>query len=259
MKASDSPRVRSVSRALAILEVMAREESPMGLVAISRLVDLDPTTTHRLLHTMDAHGFVTQNTDGRYSLGIRVFQIGNSVTYVSMLRQVTRPFLQTLMERTGETANLAIKDGAEAAYIEQVTGTHFLRTFSEVGRGVPLHGTAVGKAILMGVKDEEIRQMAAGGLKRYTPNTITAVDPLLADIRSCREQGYAVDTEEYEPGARCLGAPIIGPDGKIFCAISVSGPITRMSVERVRALVPVITKSAAEIAQALRFASPART
>lgn len=231
----------------------------MGLVAISRLVDLDPTTTHRLLHTMEAHGFVTQNDDGRYSLGIRVFQIGNSVTYVSMLRQVTRPFLQNLMERTGETANLAIKDGAQAAYIEQVTGTHFLRTFSEVGRGVPLHGTAVGKALLIGAKDAEISQLAAAGLKRYTPHTITTAEALLADIRTCREQGYAVDAEEYEPGARCLGAPIISADGKVFCAISVSGPITRMSVERVRALVPVITKSAAEIGQALRFAGPALT
>ncbi len=254
---SDGSRVRSVSRALAILEVMAREEDRLGLVAISRLVGLDPTTTHRLLHTMEERAFVSQSpVDGKYSLGIRAFQIGNAVTHVTILRQITRPFIQVLMERTGETANLAIKDGFEAAYVEQVTGPHFLRTFSEVGRGVPLHCTAVGKAILMGANDAELKRLAANGLKRYGPNTVTTLEGLQAEIQRSKEQGYSLDMEEYEQGARCLGAPILGSDGKILCAISAAGPATRMSVERLRALVPIITRSAAEISQALRFAGP---
>lgn len=254
---SDGTRVRSVSRALAILEVMAREEESLGLVAISRLVGLDPTTTHRLLHTMGEHAFVVQSPiDGKYALGIRAFQIGNAVTHVTILRQVARPFIQILMERTGETANLAIKDGFEAAYIEQVTGPHFLRTFSEVGRGVPLHCTAVGKAFLMGASEGELKRLAAAGLKRHSPNTITSLDALVAEVQRCKEQGYALDMEEFEQGARCLGAPILGTDGKIICAISVAGPTTRMSHERLRALVPIITRSAAEVSQALRFAGP---
>lgn len=254
---SDSNRVRSVSRALSILEVMAREEDRLGLVAISRLVALDPTTTHRLLHTMEERGFVTQSpVDGKYSLGIRAFQVGNAVTHVTILRQVARPFIQVLMERTGETANLAVKDGFEAAYIEQVTGPHFLRTFSEVGRGVPLHCTAVGKALLMGANEAELKRLAANGLKRYSPNTVTTPDGLLAEVQRCKEQGYSLDMEEFEQGARCLGAPILGSDGKVLCAISVAGPATRMSIERLRALVPIITRSAAEVSQALRFAGP---
>ncbi len=255
---SDGNRVRSVSRALAILEVMAREEDRLGLVAISRLVGLDPTTTHRLLHTMEEHGFVTQSPiDGKYSLGIRAFQIGNAVTRVTILRQVARPFIQVLMERTGETANLAVKDGAEAAYVEQVAGPHFLRTFSEVGRGVPLHCTAVGKALLMGANEVELKRLAAGGLKRYSPNTVTTLDGFVAEVQRCREQGYSLDMEEFELGARCLGAPILGSDGKVLCAISVAGPAARMSAERLRGLVPIITRSAAEISQALRLAAPA--
>ncbi len=254
--ASDSTLVRAVSRALTILTVMAREESPLGLVAISRLVDLDPTTTHRLLHTMEAHGFVAQDpADGKYSLGIQAFQIGSSVTHVSVLRQVSRPFLQTLMERTGETANLAIRGGNQVAYVEQVTGTHFLRTVTEVGRSVPLHCTAVGKALLMGVDDAEIRQIAGAGLKRYTPNTITSAEALATEISRCRKQGYTVDMEEFESGARCLGAPIMGADGRVFCALSISGPVTRMPIERIQTLIPMITKSAAEITQTLKFAN----
>jgi len=260
MKTAASPgtRVRSVSRALAILEVMAREEDRLGLVAISRLVGLDPTTTHRLLHTMEERGFVIQSpVDGKYSLGIRAFQIGNAVTHVSVLRQLARPFIQVLMERTGETANLAVRDGFEAAYVEQVAGPHFLRTFSEVGRGVPLHCTAVGKSLLMGASEAELKRLAANGLKRYSPNTITTLDGLMAELQRCREQGYALDLEEFEPGARCLGAPILGTDGRVLCAISVAGPATRMSNERLRALVPIITRSAAEISQALRVAGSA--
>jgi len=137
-----------------------------------------------------------------------------------------------------------------------VTGPHFLRTFTEVGRGVPLHATAVGKALLMGASEAEIRRLAANGLRRYTPNTIATEEALLAEIQHFREQGYSVDMEEYEPEARCLGAPIIGTDGKVICAISVAGPTIRLSLERIRALVPMITRSAADIAQALKFTTP---
>ncbi|MHB8926611.1 MAG: IclR family transcriptional regulator [Bacillota bacterium] len=249
--------VRSVSRALGILEAMSRVEDSLGLVAISKLVGLDPTTAHRLLRTMQQHGFVTQSqVDGKYSLGIRVFQIGNSVTRLTALRQVVRPFIQVLMERTGETANLAIKDGLEAAYVEQVTGPHFLRTFTEVGRGIPLHATAVGKALLIGAGEVEIKRLAAAGLGRYTDRTITTREGLAAELERCKEQGYTIDDEEFEAGARCLGAPIVGSDGRIFCAISVSGPVTRMTRERAQSLVPVMIKSAAEISQALRVAGP---
>lgn len=249
--------VRSVSRALAILEAMARKEEALGLVAISKLVDLDPTTTHRLLQTMQQHGFIAQSpTDGKYALGIRVFQIGNSVTHLTALRQVVRPFIQVLMERTGETANLAIKDGLEAAYVEQVTGPHFLRTFTEVGRGIPLHATAVGKALLIGAGDAELKRLAAGGLGRYTDKTVTKREAFLTEIERCRDQGYAVDDEEFETGARCLGAPVVLPDGRVYCAVSVAGPVNRMTHERVQSLVPVVIKSAAEIAQALRVAGP---
>jgi len=251
-------RVRSVSRALNILEVMAEEEDHLGLVAISRLVGLDPTTTHRLLHTMEERGFVSQSpVDGKYSLGLRAFQIGNAVTNVTILRQVARPFIQVLMERTGETANLAIKDGFRAAYVEQVTGPGFLRTLSEVGRGIPLHCTAVGKALLMGANETEVKRLAAQGLERHSPNTVISLEGLLAEVRRCREQGYALDMEEFEPGARCLGAPIMDIDSKVLCAISVAGPATRMSAERLRALVPVVTRSAAEVSQALRLTTDA--
>jgi DNA-binding IclR family transcriptional regulator len=257
MKQSSTGRVRSVSRALTILEVMAQQEDRLGLVAISRLVDLDPTTTHRLLRTMQERGFVSQNPiDGKYSLGIRAFQIGNAVIGVTILRQAVRPFIQVLMERTGETANLAIRDGFQAAYVEQATGPRFLRTFSEVGRGIPLHCTAVGKALLIGVSETEIRRLAAQGLERYAPNTQTSLEGLLEEVALCRKQGYALDMEEFEPGARCLGAPITDSDGKVLCAISVAGPAIRMSVERLQSLVPVVVRSAAEVAQALRLTRP---
>lgn len=250
-------RVRSVSRALNILEAMAREQRGIGLVAISRLAGLDPTTTHRLLHTLEEHGFVSQNpSDGKYNLGIRVFQIGNAVTHVTILRQVTRPFIQILMERTGETASLAVADGTEAMYVEQVTGPHFLRTFTEVGRQVPMHATAVGKALMMDWNEADIHRLAQRGLKRATPNTIASEEALVNEVQRSRELGYATDMEEFEIGARCLGAPIVGSDGRILCAISISGPATRMTVERLRTLVPAVTKSAAEISQALRLSSP---
>lgn len=252
--ATKTNEVRSVSRAISILEVLAEEGKPLGLVAISQLTKLNPTTAYRILQTLLKHSFVVQNqVDGKYSLGFRVFQIGNNVRQISVIRQIARPFLQTLMERARETANMAVRDDLQVTYVEQVTGLHFLRTFTEVGRGAPLHATAVGKALLFDFSQSEWERLEQNKLKKYTQNTITSISELKKEIEISEKRGYTIDFEEFEKGMSCIGAPIYSSDGKILCSISISGPITRLSKKRIENLVPLIVSTAAEISQALRM------
>jgi IclR family KDG regulon transcriptional repressor len=250
---SKAVRVRSVSRALRILEILATEGN-LGLVSISKLAGLDPTTTSRLLRTMEEHSFIYQNpVDGKYGLGIRAYQIGNSVENINIMRQIARPFLQTLMERTQETASIAIRDDLYGIYIEQVAGPHFLPTMLEVGKHIPLYATAVGKVLLTKCTEKDIERMVAKGLKRYTFNTKVTRSEIMDEIKQCKKQGHALDLEEFELGVRCVGVPVFEYNGRMLGAISVSGSSSRLSLQRLCSMVPILTACAAELSQAFRL------
>ena len=248
--------VRAVSRAITILEILAQEQIPLRLVTISRLTGINPTTTHRLLQTLMLNGFVAQDVmTGKYTLGFRVFKIGSSIKHISNKQDITRPYLQKLMEQSKETACLAVLDDLRATYVQQIAGVYFLRTSTEIGRSVPLHATAVGKALLTGFCEHQWEELKQQGLKRFTSKTITCINKLREHVEDCWAKGYTTDFEEFETGTYCLGVPIADRDGKPVCAISISGPASRLSTERIKRLTPVIVSVAAEISHVLKVVS----
>lgn len=245
--------VQSVDRALAILEVLAEQAREVSLKDLSTMVGLDPSTTHRLLQTLMARGFVRQEEGGRrYALGLRAFEVGSAVPYVAQVRQLARPVLQDLAARTEETANLAVRDGWNGVYVEQVPGPHFLRMLTEVGRVIPLHCTAVGKALLAGLTDEELEQyLSRARLTPCTPRSLTSPGELRQEIHWVRAHGYAIDDEEFEEGAKCVGAAVRDRADRVVAAVSVSGPSVRFSPERINLFIPLVRKAALEISRAL--------
>jgi DNA-binding IclR family transcriptional regulator len=152
--------VKSVDKALRILEVISDAKKDMGLVEISKKVMLDPSTTYRLTKTLEKHNFVKQDQKKeKYSLGFKAFEIGNSIPFLVHLRGVAKGALESLRDRVGETANLAIRDGWDALYVEQILAQQYtLRVASEVGRRIPLHATAVGKILLSSMNEDELQQ-----------------------------------------------------------------------------------------------------
>jgi IclR family acetate operon transcriptional repressor len=226
----------------------------LGVVSIARLTDLDPTTAHRILKTLEEYRFVSQSSaDGRYTLGTHVFMIGNSVKFITAMRQVARPFLQTLMLRTQQTANIAIKDSDNAIFIEQAIGPDFPRTLSEIGRSLPLHATSVGKVLVMDDANEFIKKIKSKGYDRFTKNTNTINEAVKSDLLRCAERGYALDIEEFETGANCISVPIRESNGKIICAIGISGSCARLTAERIQAYIPIVIQTAIEISQILKI------
>jgi IclR family transcriptional regulator, acetate operon repressor len=241
--------VQSLERAFLLLELMAEDG---GEVALSRLaVDsgLPLSTIHRLVRTLVARGYVRQLPSRRYVLGPRLIHLGESSSRT--LGTWARPHLSSLVDSTGETANLAMLDGDRVVYVAQVPSRHSMRMFTEVGRRVHLHCTGVGKALLSQLPAATARDLLErGGMPRRTTKTITDPDELMALLPQIAAQGYVLDDGEQEIGVRCVAVPVSG--GPAQTAISVSGPESRVPMESVPAIVAQLQETAAALAAELR-------
>jgi len=164
--------VQSLERAFGLLEVIAAHRGAMSLSELATSSGLPPPTLHRLARTLVDLGYLRQEPSRRYALGPRLFLLAESSTM--MLNAVALPHLSHLVDEIGETANLAMLDGDQVAYVAQAPGRHSMRMFTEVGRRVEPHCTAVGKALLAATTDEEARALLQRtGLPRHTPHTVT--------------------------------------------------------------------------------------
>ena len=235
--------VQSVIKAVDILEALATAGSEMGLSELAAAVSLPLPTIHRLVRTLVSRGLVHQLPNRRYALGAALIPLGDGAR--SMLSDWAEPVLAQLVERLGETANLAILEADKATYVAQVPSRHSMRMFTEVGRKVDLHCTGVGKALLARLDDGAVREvMARAGMPATTPHSITDPDALVAELALIRRQGYALDRGEQELGVFCVAVAL----PRTGMAVSVSGPETRMTPELVARAVPSLTEAAEELA-----------
>ena len=238
--------VQSVSRALDVVEILAAAGGEISISEIAARSELPLPTIHRLLRTLVLRGYAHQTPRRRYALGARFIPLGE-LAGRSLGRSV-RPLLAEVAEAVGESVNLATRDLDGAVYIAHVPSQHSMRMFTEVGRRVELHCTGVGKVFLAAEDDDRIRALAARGLPARTPNTLTDLDSLLAEVERVRQQGFAVDAEEQELGVTCLAVPVESTDR---LALSMSAPTSRMGAARFQEALPVLHAAARRLAAEL--------
>ncbi len=248
-------KVKSVDRALHLLEIMADEKREVELKELCKKTHINTTTLYRLLQTLQNRGFVAQNDyTGRYRLGLKLLHLGHAVIDQIELREVVLPFLQELMEKTGETANLVVLDEGEAVYIDKVESPASLRMFSRIGKRAPAHATGVGKLLLAALSSEKVTEiMKSKGLCKLTENTITSLENLQRELEKIRKNGFAGDNEECEVGAKCIAAPIRDYTNQVVAAVSISGPSARLSDERLNELAEVIKDAAYKISEKIGY------
>jgi IclR family acetate operon transcriptional repressor len=246
--AGASGGVQSIERAFDLLEMLADAGGALGLSELANASGLPLPTVHRLMRTLVNRGYVRQETSRRYTLGSKLIRLGEMSSRT--LGTWLRPFLAQLVRLTGETANLAMLDGDEVVYMAQVPSPHSMRMFTEPGRRVRPHSTAVGKALLAELPPEQARAvLERGGMPAATPATITDPDLLLAHLEVIRKQGYAVDEGEQEVGVRCFAVAI--PDAPAPLAVSTSGPQARMTDDAAARIVPALKRIAAEMSETI--------
>ncbi|MCL2496575.1 MAG: IclR family transcriptional regulator, partial [Clostridiales bacterium] len=219
----NASHVQSVVRAIQLLQVLADESRELSLTEIADKLGWPKSTAHGILATLLDYRFVDQSpTNGRYRLGIRLFEFGHKVAQNWDIRQIALPVMHKLNSRFGEMVQLATEDSGEVLYIEKVDSTHIIRTVSETGARLPMHCSALGKALLAYRNPAEVKRILnKSGMRRMTGNTITDTASMDIELAKIRKQGYAIDNRETLEGLSCVAAPIRDKCGDIRYAISV--------------------------------------
>jgi len=257
----DSKSVQSVDRALFILEALAEVSRPLHLAELVQMVKLKPSTVHRLLGTLIKHDFVEQDDHSCYRLSMKLYYMGNSATYAIDIKELAHPVMQELLDRYNETVNLAILDRDDVVYIDQLESNNIVivRMFARVGNRGPAYCTGSGKILLAGLDIEEfLRYLKNVTLRGFTSDTITDPISLSRELDRVRENGYALDLGERDEGVGCVAAPIKNREGKVVAALSVSGPIMRMTAPFLsKQLAPVLINYADKISTKLGYSGKA--
>ncbi|MCQ9165410.1 MULTISPECIES: IclR family transcriptional regulator [unclassified Arthrobacter] len=199
---------RSVtSKVLAILEVFEKSRGPLSLTEICGQSGLPMSTVHRLMGELTDWGLLSRGANGRYQLGIRLWELAQNTG--RQLREAARPHVQDLFSLTGETAQLAVREGHEVLYIERIYGTKRVPRASRVGGRLPMHATAVGKVLLAFGEDWVRTAYLNRELERPTAFTHANAGLLAAELDRAREQGYATTVDEMRLGACSIAVPVL--------------------------------------------------
>jgi len=226
--------VQSVDRALALLDYLAQEDREISLTEIAKAMGWPKTTVHGLISTLRERNYVDQSpVTGRYKLGVRLFELGNTVARSWEVRSVARPAMQDLNARINEMVQLATESNGEVLYIEKIDSTHMMRIVSEIGARLPMHCTGLGKVLLAYKKPSEVDWIISKhGMRTMTSHTITNREALEKELEKIRKLGYAIDDREIMEGLRCVAAPIFNSEGEVKYAVSVSGMANNLLGER---------------------------
>ena len=255
-----SGEVQSLDRAIALLEVLANSEG-LGLSEVARRAELPPSTAHRLLATLHRRSLVGQDHEtGTWTVGVGLFRIGSAYLRIRKLPDIARPLIKDLLSEVDETVNVSMLDRNEIVCVVQAESHAAVRAFFRLGRRLPVHASAAGKAILAAGSDEFRRQMLASlTFERFTANTHADGESLLRDVAKVRQRGWAVDDEEYTIGMRCVSAVVLNERAEPAGAVSISAPTARMLPERMDRLGERVRATAgtlSELYSGLRAAEP---
>jgi len=226
-----------------------------GVTELSLDLHINKSTVSKILSTLEAHRYLTQNPENRkYRLGLRFFEFGFLVADQMDLQKIAFPFMEELNKRVQETVHLVILDEFEIVYINKVESSQSLRIGTRVGGRLPAYCTGVGKVLLSGLSPEEMKKfLKKTPLKKLTPSTVTNPEKLKEALAQIRAQGYAMDNEEFSEGLVCVAAPIHNYSQRVIAAISISGPTNRMKEKNFEKLIFIIKSTAQVISKQLGF------
>ncbi|WP_101913331.1 IclR family transcriptional regulator [Megasphaera vaginalis (ex Bordigoni et al. 2020)] len=247
--------IESIDRALAILQLFLKEERPLSVTQISKMMGLHKSTVSRTMETMEARGFISRDKDtGLYWPGLQIYSLGMLFRENGSIQKVAYPYAKALASKFGEGVHMTTFSVNESAYpqhviLEKIKSSASVDVAPPIGSVRPSHCAASGKCLL--AFDEAYRKRYEGcDLKRFTEYTVIDWDTLNEELALIRKNGYAVEREEVEIGMACIAAPIFSHQ-RVVAAISLSAPLSRLTEELLPEIIKSVQKTAKEISQAL--------
>ena len=253
-ESAGSANIRSVGRAVSILELLAESPTDLGVTEIGRRLGVHKATASRLLATLADRGLVERNpASDKFRLGFGLIHLAGAATAGMDLVREARPILEDLAERTQETVNLAVLDGDTVLHVDQLTPARAIVSVSWVGRRTPFHCTANGKVLSAFLAEDDRERALAEPLERRTKNTITDPGKLRAQLLEVCARGYAQTIEELEEGLNAVAAPVRNRDGAVVAAISVAGPAFRMRPTELARVARIAMDAAGAVSRRLGY------
>jgi DNA-binding IclR family transcriptional regulator len=259
MTAQDRPELRpglgtdgTVGKALAVMDLVAASDRPQRFAELLARSDQPKATLYRLLQTLVRQRMLVYDPAAQtYAPGLRLVRLAHAAWRQSSLAPVARSYLDRLSAEVGETVHLAQLDEGQVLYVDKRNARHPVAMFSEAGKIGPGYCTGVGKAMLAFLPEPDRADcIAMQSFFRHTPATLTDATALRAELDAIRSDGIAFDREEHEPGIICIAAPILGPQGRVLGAVSITTTTRRNSLGDLAALRPALQDTAARIAEA---------
>ncbi len=242
-----------VEKAVRVLEAFQGQRE-VGLAELATRTRLVKSSVFRILFTFERLGYVQKLNGGRYSVTARLGRLAADYTTGSNLSSLAAPLMAQLLRRFQETINLGVLDGGEVLYIHVLECSHAFRLAAHAGMRSPLHSTALGKCLLSRLPRPEVEAiLKAHPPRKLTPRTITEMSTFFKELERVRSRGYAVDGGEDSQGARCIGAPILDPQGHVCAAISLSGPAMRVKSARDKEIAKALMDTCREISTLLGY------
>jgi IclR family acetate operon transcriptional repressor len=242
--------IQSVAKAMRLLDIIAASAEPMSLSEIHEVTRWPKSTIHGLLSTMRETSVVAQDSEGRYMLGIRLFEYGCTLSSSWTIIEKAKPFIQHISYQTGETVFLSILDCGEVITLDRADNRTGLQATAEMGCRLPIHCTSQGKLFLAHMKEEERNEiLSRQELTAYTSRTITEESRLLRELELIRERGYSVESGEYKSGLRSVAAPIRDEHGNVRYAIGIIGMYRQLETDNFDRAIGVVCDTAERISR----------
>ena len=241
--------VGSVGRAIELIDSLAAAPEGLGVNELARRIEVNPSTASRLLATLEQGGLVRRDDRGRFQLGLKLLALADLLATRLDVRELSRPHLHALVERTGETVTLSVPSAGQAVTVEFVPGKSSVVSMARVGRPNVLHATAIGKTMLAFGPDARIP--AAAELTRFTERTIDRVGELERVVGQVREAGWAESVAEREDDLAALAAQVFGADRQLAAIVGLQGPLARMTNARRLEILPEVLATARAISAEL--------
>jgi DNA-binding IclR family transcriptional regulator len=252
-----APPNQSVERAAAVLEALgASETGSLRSSDVARAIGLGPSTSGRLLATLEALEYVRRDPDTQeYSIGTAVLALATQGLNHNPVHRESRAAAQELAHRIGLTANVGVLDGTSSIYLCHFEGTRAPKSHTMIGMRQPLHASALGKSLMLDMTEDERRALLSDDLPRYTERTIVDHAELTADLDASRGRGWCLENQELALGRFCIAAPIRNATGRIAAAISISGRVTVLRATDLDALAEDLVEVADRISVGLGMIS----
>ena len=246
--------LRSVERAVEVLNILAEHPSGLSMADLSRTSAVPMTTLHRLLGVLRAASLVAETAAGRYVVGSGTVVLARAFLDGLDLREAARPAMAEVVARTSETCHLGILASVHIVYIEKIDSPHPVRMYSRVGGTNPALSTAIGRAILAYSPATVVDEVVEGSRRLFGDGVpVQDVHAVLEDVR---RNGYSTDLQDNELGICCVGAPVFDHGGRVVAGISLSTPASRFQPARLDETGRLVHDAAARISTALGWAGP---